>query len=186
MKMMGISDRSAAIRSCRTKPLRSGSDTSSSRQLGTTARGWREIPGGGAWLGLPACRLNQHLERFAHRDVVVDHEDAGLVAELRAVVECVASNAANVAMSALLAVPTIREQRESLPGSTRSRIPRRSYCAAPGCGRRIRYPKGLSTQLGNGCCKSVGGHRRVRERQVLMPSADHRANTRASGGQLLQ
>src|SRR5258706_1200529 len=39
MKMIGISVRSAAIRFCKSKPLRSGRLTSSTRQLGTLTRG---------------------------------------------------------------------------------------------------------------------------------------------------
>src|SRR5882757_1820661 len=40
MKMIGMSLRSAATRFCRSRPLRSGSETSSTRQLGTNGRGW--------------------------------------------------------------------------------------------------------------------------------------------------
>src|SRR6266404_1254988 len=39
MKMIGMSLRSAATRFCRSRPLRSGSETSSTRQLGTNGRG---------------------------------------------------------------------------------------------------------------------------------------------------
>src|SRR5690348_1874083 len=39
MKMMGMSVRSAAMRSCSSRPLRPGSDTSRTRQLGATTRG---------------------------------------------------------------------------------------------------------------------------------------------------
>src|SRR5258706_13750193 len=39
MKMIGMSVRSAAIRFCKSKPLRSGRLTSSTRQLGTPTRG---------------------------------------------------------------------------------------------------------------------------------------------------
>src|SRR5262245_8846962 len=39
MKMTGMSMRSLAIRSCRSRPLRSGSETSSTRQHGQSARG---------------------------------------------------------------------------------------------------------------------------------------------------
>src|SRR4029077_17936838 len=38
MKMMGMSVRSAAMRSCSSRPLRPGSDTSRTRQLGATTR----------------------------------------------------------------------------------------------------------------------------------------------------
>src|SRR2546427_5755773 len=39
MKMIGMSLRSAATRFCRSRPLRSGSDTSRTRQLGACTRG---------------------------------------------------------------------------------------------------------------------------------------------------
>src|SRR5215831_4053334 len=39
MKMIGVSTRSAAMRSCTSRPLKSGSETSSTRQLGEEERG---------------------------------------------------------------------------------------------------------------------------------------------------
>src|SRR5439155_17327545 len=39
MKMIGISVRSLATRSCKSRPFRLGSETSSTRQLGTLTRG---------------------------------------------------------------------------------------------------------------------------------------------------
>ena len=77
MKMIGISVRSASC-CCSSRPLRPGSVTSSTRQHGTVgARAGQELPCRREGFGSPARVLDQQLQRFAHRDVVVDDEDNG-------------------------------------------------------------------------------------------------------------
>ena len=80
MKMIGMSIRSAAMRFCRSRPLRSGSETSSTRQFGVRTRGRaRNSSRRRECLRLPARKVDQQFQRFAHRDVVVHNENDWLV-----------------------------------------------------------------------------------------------------------
>ena len=75
MKMIGMSVRSASC-CCSSRPLSPGSVTSSTRQLGTAARGRdRNSCADANVSGCQPALLDQQLQRFAHRDVVVDDED---------------------------------------------------------------------------------------------------------------
>src|ERR671910_247552 len=75
MKIIGMSPRSASC-FCSSRPLRPGSVTSSTRQLGTVVVSRKQkVLRRHEPFRRPACALDQKLERVAHRDVVVDDED---------------------------------------------------------------------------------------------------------------
>ena len=74
-KIIGMSQRSFAMRSCISSPLRSGRLKSRIKQDGIADFGWAKNSVADANdLGLPSSALDHHGQRLSDRDIVIDDE----------------------------------------------------------------------------------------------------------------